>query len=181
MHSIASQVLLDIIAISQSSHPEQPSIGTNVLIDELKSEVLVSQLVGFMLQGDAPYSSSTLINGVTIFIELIRRNNRCANHGVFSVSLLVLGSKILADSNRTCSIHSDYDVEPLAPNATEPVREAVDLSDLLKVLASRIEDFKKLLIVPRSVVSLLWKMTSTDFYTVYLTSDRSIYYVEGTN
>jgi hypothetical protein len=33
------------------------------------------------------------------------------------------------------------------------VREAVDLSDLLKVLAARIEDFKDLLVVPRSVVS----------------------------
>ncbi|CAO3565586.1 unnamed protein product [Mortierella alpina] len=120
VHSIASQVLLDIIAISQSSHPEQPSIGTNMLIEELKSEVIVSQLVAFMLDRDAPYSSSTLINGVTIFIELIRRNN------------------------------SDYDVEPLPPNA-EPPREPVDLSDLLKVLASRIEDFKDLLIVPRSV------------------------------
>ncbi|KAF8979145.1 hypothetical protein BGZ46_005763 [Entomortierella lignicola] len=121
VHSIASQVLLDVIAISQSSHPEQPSIGTNILIDELKSEVLVSQLVSFMLDRDAPYSSSTLINGVTIFIELIRRNN------------------------------SDYDIEPLPPGSTEPIREAVDLSDLLKVLASRIEDFKNLLIVPRSV------------------------------
>ncbi|KAF9439039.1 hypothetical protein BGZ76_001015 [Entomortierella beljakovae] len=121
VHSIASQILLDIIAISQSSHPEQPSIGTNVLIDELKSEVLVSQLVSFMLDGDAPFSSSTLINGVTIFIELIRRNN------------------------------SDYDIEPLPPGSTEPIREAVDLSDLLKVLASRIQDFKNLLIVPRSV------------------------------
>ncbi|KAG0339038.1 hypothetical protein BG004_006971 [Podila humilis] len=121
VHSIASQVLLDIIAISQSSHPEQPSIGTNVLIDELKSEAIVTQLVGFMLERDAPYSSSTLINGVTIFIELIRRNN------------------------------SDYDVEPLPPNSTEPIREAVDLSDLLKVLASRIEDFRDLLVVPRSV------------------------------
>ncbi|KAF9196311.1 hypothetical protein BGZ50_001061 [Haplosporangium sp. Z 11] len=120
VHSIASQVLLDIIAISQSSHPEQPSIGTNILIDELKSEVIVSQLVSFMLDRDAPFSSSTLINGVTIFIELIRRNN------------------------------SDYDVEPLPPNA-EPPREPVDLSDLLKVLASRIEDFKDLLIMPRSV------------------------------
>ncbi|KAG0257109.1 hypothetical protein BG011_004159 [Mortierella polycephala] len=120
VHSIASQVLLDIIAISQSSHPEQPSIGTNMLIDELKSEVIVSQLVSFMLDRDAPFSSSTLINGVTIFIELIRRNN------------------------------SDYDVEPLPPNA-EPPREPVDLSDLLKVLASRIEDFKDLLIMPRSV------------------------------
>ncbi|KAF9428928.1 hypothetical protein BGZ94_000492, partial [Podila epigama] len=121
VHSIASQVLLDIIAISQSSHPEQPSIGTNVLIDELKSEMIVTQLVEFMLERDAPYSSSTLINGVTIFIELIRRNN------------------------------SDYDVEPLPPNSTEPACEVVDLSDLLKVLASRIEDFRDLLIVPRSV------------------------------
>ncbi|KAI8598552.1 SIT4 phosphatase-associated protein-domain-containing protein [Dissophora ornata] len=120
VHSVASQVLLDIIAISQSSHPEQPSIGTNVLIDELKSEVIVAKLVGFMLDRTAPHSTSTLINGVTIFIELIRRNN------------------------------SDYDVEPLPPNA-EPMREAVDLSDLLKVLASRIEDFKDLLVVPRSV------------------------------
>ncbi|KAF9578298.1 hypothetical protein BGW38_005981, partial [Lunasporangiospora selenospora] len=119
-HSIASQVLLDIIAISQSSHPEQPSIRTNVLIDELKSEIIVTRLVGYMLDRTAPHSTSTLINGVTIFIELIRRNN------------------------------SDYDVEPLPPGA-EPQREAVDLSDLLKVLASRIEDFKDLLLNPRSV------------------------------
>ncbi|KAI7832626.1 SIT4 phosphatase-associated protein-domain-containing protein [Gamsiella multidivaricata] len=121
VHSVASQVLLDIIAISQSSHPEQPSIGMNVLIGELKSEVIVDKLVGFMLDRNAPFSTSTLINGVTIFIELIRRNN------------------------------SDYDVEPLPPNSTETIREAVDLSDLLKVLASRIEDFKGLLVVPRSV------------------------------
>ncbi|KAF9120001.1 hypothetical protein BGW39_011745 [Mortierella sp. 14UC] len=121
VHSVASQVLLDIIAISQSSHPEQPSIGTNVLIDELKSEIIVTKLVGFMLDRTAPHSTSTLINGVTIFIELIRRNN------------------------------SDYDVEPLPPNSTESVREAVDLSDLLKVLAARIEEFKDLLVVPRSV------------------------------
>ncbi|KAF9959710.1 hypothetical protein BGZ72_008957 [Mortierella alpina] len=120
IHSVASQVLLDIIAISQSSHPEQPSIGTNVLIDELKSEAIVTKLVSFMLNRTAPHSTSTLINGVTIFIELIRRNN------------------------------SDYDIEPLPPNAVPP-REAVDLSDLLKVLAARIEDFKDLLVVPRSV------------------------------
>ncbi|KAF9931472.1 hypothetical protein FBU30_010088 [Linnemannia zychae] len=131
VHSITSQVLLDIIAISQSSHPEQPSIGTNVLIDELKSEVIVSQLVSFMLDRDAPYSSSTLINGVTIFIELIRRNNR---HVILQ------------------PLQNDYDVEPLPPGATEPAREAVNLSDLLKVLATRIEDFKDLLIVPRSTI-----------------------------
>ena len=63
------------------------------------------------------------------------------------------------DTNRTFRVchspDSDYDVEPLPPSSTETAREAVDLSDLLKVLASRIEDFKNLLIVPRSVVSPL--------------------------
>lgn len=54
--------------------------------------------------------------------------------------------------------NSDYDVEPLPPGSTDPTREAVDLSDLLKVLASRIEDFKDLLVVPRSVVSI-WLST----------------------
>jgi hypothetical protein len=93
----------------------------------------------------------------------------------------ILGSKLLVGSNRTCSIYSDYDVEPLAPNTTEPVREAVDLSDLLKVLASRIEDFKELLIVPRSVVSVVLKTISTDFYASYLTSHQSVCYIEGTN
>lgn len=55
----------------------------------------------------------------------------------------------LQTNQRNLFNDSDYDVEP---NAAEPPREAVDLSDLLKVLASRIEDFRDLLVVPRSVV-----------------------------
>ncbi|KAI9594283.1 SIT4 phosphatase-associated protein-domain-containing protein [Syncephalis fuscata] len=56
VHAMAAQVLLDIITISQSSNPEQPSI------------------VNYMLDASAPNSTSTLVNGVAIFIELIRRN-----------------------------------------------------------------------------------------------------------
>ncbi|RKP09045.1 SIT4 phosphatase-associated protein-domain-containing protein [Thamnocephalis sphaerospora] len=74
VHATAAQVLLDIITISQSSNPEQPSIGTNSLIRELKSAACVTRLVDYMLDPKAPNSTSTLVNGVAIFIELIRRN-----------------------------------------------------------------------------------------------------------
>ncbi|KAJ2669375.1 sporulation-induced protein [Coemansia spiralis] len=73
-HSLAAQVLLDIIAISQCNNPAQPTIGTNRLIEELKSEATVSRLADFMLDPQAPHGTSTLINCVYIFIELIRRN-----------------------------------------------------------------------------------------------------------
>ena len=36
IHATAAQVLLDIITISQSSNPDQPTIGINSLIKELK-------------------------------------------------------------------------------------------------------------------------------------------------
>lgn len=74
VHATAAQVLLDIITISQSSNPDQPTIGTNSLIRELKSEALVTRMVDYMLDPLAPNSTSTLVNGVAIFIELIRRN-----------------------------------------------------------------------------------------------------------
>ncbi|KAJ2748507.1 sporulation-induced protein, partial [Coemansia nantahalensis] len=42
--SLSAQVLLDIIAISQCNNPAQPTIGTNPLIDELKSNDIVTRL-----------------------------------------------------------------------------------------------------------------------------------------
>ncbi|KAJ2711409.1 sporulation-induced protein, partial [Coemansia spiralis] len=73
-HSLAAQVLLDIIAISQCNNPTQPTIGTNPLITQLKSEATVTRLADYMLDRAAPHATSTLINCVYIFIELIRRN-----------------------------------------------------------------------------------------------------------
>ncbi|KAJ1726051.1 sporulation-induced protein, partial [Coemansia biformis] len=73
-HSLAAQVLLDIIAISQCNNPTQPTIGTNLLIAELKSEATVTRLADYMLDRTAANATSTLINCVYIFIELIRRN-----------------------------------------------------------------------------------------------------------
>lgn len=41
------------------------------------SERVIRKLADFMLDSKAPNSTSTLINGVTIVIDLIRHNNRC--------------------------------------------------------------------------------------------------------
>lgn len=40
------------------------------------SEKVIRKLAGYMLDNNAPNATSTLINGVTIIIDLIRHNNR---------------------------------------------------------------------------------------------------------
>ncbi|KAJ1984697.1 sporulation-induced protein [Dimargaris cristalligena] len=120
-HSMAGQVLIDIISISQCNNPDQPSIGTNCLVGELKSEAIVSRIMDYMLDPNAPNTTSTLVNGVFIFIELIRRN------------------------------YSDNVVSPQAnPNYSPTnVMVPVDLSDLMRAVSHRLGQFKELLLHPR--------------------------------
>lgn len=73
-HSVAQQCICEIIRMSQTSLMESPSIGLNDLIIDLKSERVIRKLADFMLDTKAPNSTSTLINGVTIVIDLIRHN-----------------------------------------------------------------------------------------------------------
>ncbi|CAG8542941.1 8541_t:CDS:10 [Ambispora gerdemannii] len=122
IHSTAAQVLNDIISISQSSNPEQGGIGPNALIRELISDKTVSRLVDYMLDIKSPGSTSTLKNGVGIFIQIIQKNN------------------------------CDYDDEAmLALVQHNQHNSVVDLSEMLRVLANRIGEFKKLLEHPKSV------------------------------
>ncbi|KAI7866605.1 SIT4 phosphatase-associated protein-domain-containing protein [Spinellus fusiger] len=125
-HSIAQQCICEIVRMSQTSLAESPSIGVNDLILELKSERIMKKLVGFMLNHDAPNATSTLINGVTIIIDLIRHNN------------------------------SDMDNDPMAGNygyqtSTSLRHPTVSLADMLRVLADHVGDFNALLLNPRSV------------------------------
>ncbi|KAG0188779.1 hypothetical protein DFQ28_004387, partial [Apophysomyces sp. BC1034] len=144
-HSIAQQCICEIIRMSQTSLVESPSIGVNDLITQLKryileytyvkifianlvSERMMKKLVDFMLDPDAPNSTSTLINGVTIIIDLIRHNN------------------------------SDMDNDPMLNGVysyqtnTIARHPSVSLADMLKVLADRVSDFNNLLVKPKSVV-----------------------------
>ncbi|ORZ10438.1 SIT4 phosphatase-associated protein-domain-containing protein [Absidia repens] len=127
-HSIAQQSICEIIRMSQTSLLEQPSIGLNDLVIKLKSETVMRKLAGFMLDPKAPNATSTLINGVTIIIDLIRHNN------------------------------SDMENDPMLGNTygytgNNPlIREtSVSLADMLKVLADHVVDFNHLLTEPRSV------------------------------
>ncbi|CAO3581293.1 unnamed protein product [Absidia cylindrospora] len=127
-HSIAQQCICEIIRMSQTSLLEQPSIGLNDLVIKLKSETVMRKLAGFMLDPKAPNATSTLINGVTIIIDLIRHNN------------------------------SDMENDPMLGNTygytgNNPlIREtSVSLADMLKVLADHVVDFNRLLTEPRSV------------------------------
>ncbi|CAG8472708.1 1665_t:CDS:10 [Paraglomus occultum] len=123
-HSTTAQVLIDIITLSQSTNPEQGGIGPNALSQKLISEPTVSKLVDYMLDPEAPNSTSTLTNGVSIFLQIIQKNN------------------------------CDYEERSpsLAPHQPQPF-PVVDLSDMLRVFANRIGEFKALLEKPKSVTA----------------------------
>ncbi|CAG8833028.1 28526_t:CDS:2, partial [Racocetra persica] len=121
IHSTTAQVLIDIITISQSSNPEQGGVGPNALSRELISEKTVARLVNYMLDLEAPNSTSTLTNGVNILMQIIQKNN--------------------------CDFNEES-TPTLSPHQPHPI---VDLSDMLRVLANRIGDFKSLLENPKSV------------------------------
>ncbi|KAJ2101487.1 sporulation-induced protein [Coemansia sp. S100] len=137
-HSLAAQVLLDIIAISQCNNPSQPTIGANALIEELKSEATVTRLANFMLDRDAPHATSTLINCVYIFIELIRRN--------YSDTTTVTAG----DSPISPDTDQQESPDQSSHGGSTPRMPNVDLSDMMRVLAERTGDLVALLKNPRS-------------------------------
>ncbi|GAB5592695.1 hypothetical protein Unana1_07595 [Umbelopsis nana] len=126
-HSIAQQVISEIIRMSQTSIPESPSIGTNVLITTLTNEKTMTKLVDYMLDKDASNSTSSLINGVAIIIDLIRHNN------------------------------SDAELDQLAMYSAEEgvIEPPVSLKEMMQVLSDRVGDFNNLLVHPKSVSSTL--------------------------
>jgi serine/threonine-protein phosphatase 6 regulatory subunit 3 len=96
------------------------------MIAYLHSEKKMTQLVNYMLDKDASNSTSSLINGVAIIIDLIRHNN------------------------------SDTELDQIAMYSAEEggvTEPPVSLKEMMQVLADRVGDFNNLLINPKSVVS----------------------------
>ncbi|KAH8553437.1 SIT4 phosphatase-associated protein-domain-containing protein [Umbelopsis sp. PMI_123] len=128
-HANAQQLISDIIRMSQTSNPESPTIGTNALIYELKSKEIMTRLADYMLDGNAPNATSSLINGVTIIIDFIRHNN-----SDFELDqMLVMGGGTMLGGMQQGMLSS------------------VNLGEMLQVMADRTESFQKLLVEPRSV------------------------------
>ncbi|KAG0756590.1 hypothetical protein G6F29_011303 [Rhizopus arrhizus] len=125
-HSIAQQCICEIVRMSQTSLPDSPSIGLNDLIINLKSEETMQKLAKFMLDPEAPNATSTLVNGVSIIIDIIRHNN--------------------ADLENDPTVTGLYGY---STNTTRP--KPVSLADMLKVMSDHIPQFTHLLLKPRSV------------------------------
>lgn len=86
----------------------------------------MQKLAKFMLDPDAPNATSTLINGVSIIIDIIRHNN------------------------------SDLESDPSGAGLYEYQQQAnrnasVSLADMLKVMGDHVSEFTNLLLNPRSV------------------------------
>lgn len=129
-------MLKAIIAISANSS-DAGVIGPNALSRELVSEATISRILDYMLDPDAPHSTASLTNGVSLIIELIRKNNRYA---ILSFHTL---------------IGSDYDIEPVLSLTLEShpptSRDPIYLGTMLRLFASRVHDFQSLLSQPKSV------------------------------
>ncbi|KAI9274220.1 SIT4 phosphatase-associated protein-domain-containing protein [Sporodiniella umbellata] len=122
-HSIAQQCICEIVRMSQTSLPESPSIGCNELIIQLKSEASMQKLTRFMLDS-GPNATSTLVNGVSIIIDIIRHNN------------------------------ADLESDPAANGIygySSTIRPTpVSLAEMLNVMSEHIPEFTQLLLKPRS-------------------------------
>ncbi|KAJ3416750.1 hypothetical protein HDV05_000124 [Chytridiales sp. JEL 0842] len=147
IHSTAAQTILDVIAVSyqKADHIDRDETAEGVdapsgltLVDELKSEAVMRQLVTYMLDRGAANVASTLANGINIIIELIRRY--C--------------SEIEQAEYLQHQFQTQLDLQAARPGLILPTREKVktlstDLSDLLKVIEEHVEAFSTLLQNPR--------------------------------
>ncbi|ORX75041.1 SAPS-domain-containing protein [Linderina pennispora] len=137
-------MLVDRLAPDQDpethSLAAQPTIGTNALIDELKSEATVTRLADYMLSRTGPHATSTLINCVYIFIELIRRNYSDTD-----------SNELSPEDQGGYNSFGEYETGSYDQHGN-PARAlpTVDLSAMMKVLALRINDLVELLKTPRS-------------------------------
>ena len=80
MQGTVADILKAIIQLSANSN-EPGVIGPNALVRELVSEKSICQILDYMLDPVAPYSTASLTNGISLIIELIRKNDRfcCMN------------------------------------------------------------------------------------------------------
>ncbi|KAJ3223481.1 hypothetical protein HK099_001064 [Clydaea vesicula] len=147
MHNIAAQAILDVIAISYQNAVQlemlQPGMDLqsaendgNALIDQLKSEAIMNQLVDYMLDKGCE-STSILTNGINIIIELIRRYCSEIEQAEYSQHHY---------QNQT------HKQGPIQPSQEKLDSLATDLNELLRVLGKRLGAFAELLANPRITV-----------------------------
>ncbi|KAI8905934.1 SIT4 phosphatase-associated protein-domain-containing protein [Gorgonomyces haynaldii] len=151
MHSNASQTLMDIITVSfppqqmdpTMTGPPEPSpthlnsVG-NQLVDEMKSEALLRKMIGYMVDRDSPYSTSSLANGINIVMELFRRY--CSE----------IEQAELQYHEYQVQLQSNHPARQL-PTQEKLAALAVDLNDLFKVIGETLPSLTSFLTQPKGV------------------------------
>ncbi|KAL9536686.1 hypothetical protein MBANPS3_012451 [Mucor bainieri] len=125
-HSTAQQCICEIVRMSQTSLVESPSLGVNDIITTLTSRDTMQTMVDFMLDTSAPNSVSSLINCVTIIIDIIRHNNSDLDQETSFAVVLGYQNQIAQQSG-------------------------VSLINMLSVLTENIDKFVDLLLKPNQV------------------------------
>lgn len=111
----------------------------NELLSDLKSEETLTILTQYMMDRDQPYSTSSLINGINILMELFRRY--C--------------SEIEQAEFQQHDYQSQSSTNPMLkkyPTAEKLRSLAVDLNGVFKITKEHVPKFLGFLLNPRSVV-----------------------------
>ncbi|KAL7747225.1 sporulation-induced protein [Sorochytrium milnesiophthora] len=123
IHSNVSSALLDVIAMIQALSMDGARMEDSPLIKSVKSEATTRQLLEFMLDTKTGNVASTLVNGISIFVELIRRN---------SAELEEAYQRRLTEGG-----HASMGGEE------NPLRLPMDLSEMIRMLCLYLPDFQQ--------------------------------------
>jgi len=123
------------------------NFGGNALVDELKSKPIIEQLVGYMLDEKAPNSTSSLIHGTTVIIDLIRRYCGDIEQAEYQQHQY---DHFQQENMRDENQYQDV-VPPTPPTKAQFEMLSLALNDLLNVLGNNLEKFEYLLLHPKSI------------------------------
>ncbi|KAI9222390.1 SIT4 phosphatase-associated protein-domain-containing protein [Blastocladiella britannica] len=139
-HATASSALLDMVAMVQAICVDGARMEENPLVAELKSERVVGELVKWMLDVQAPHSASTLVSGVALFVELIRRNS--ADMSAMFQSQAAAVAQMQENSN------VGGEGSPLRPGSADAIdrRVPMNLCSMVRVLCAHLPELQQVLV-----------------------------------
>ncbi|ORZ24411.1 SIT4 phosphatase-associated protein-domain-containing protein [Absidia repens] len=138
MHSIAQQILCDIVRLSQTSHQEMATIGTNDLIADLSSKETMTRLLDIMLDTSGLNAIDSFICGAKLLINLIRYNDErhLEDTPLSDTSDISTNSKILANILICCTSRLEDFLYLLEnPRSKQPARLGMERLVLLELIA----------------------------------------------
>eukprot|EP00833_Pecoramyces_ruminatium_P000440 jgi/Orpsp1_1/1174472/evm.model.c7180000050247.1 len=176
-HSLIIQILLEINALNYNqvvmatmteslvasgeegsllSLTQPKSLNKISLIDEIKEEEIFTKLIDFMFDNEAPYSTSSLINGINIIIELIRKYCSDIEQIEYQYHQYKLSQENNASNGNSNNGKNGNPLTPQLDEISKPSEEqlymlATSINSILHIINTHLADFKFLLSHPKSI------------------------------